>query len=77
MGWTSIKNGEPLGLACEHFDVFVAVDRNLSFQQNLAAQQIVVIVLYAKTNRLADLLPLVSDLLRAIDSAKPGAVIEL
>ena len=35
MGWTTIKNGTLLTLASEHFDVFVTVDRNLSFQQNL------------------------------------------
>jgi hypothetical protein len=35
MGWTTIKNGELLALAAAEFDVFVTVDRNLSFQQNL------------------------------------------
>ena len=35
MGWTTIKNGELLALASQAFDVFVTVDRNLSFQQNL------------------------------------------
>lgn len=33
MGWQSIKNGELLALATDHFDVFVTVDRNLAFQQ--------------------------------------------
>ena len=32
MGWSSIRNGELLGLAAAEFDVFVTVDRNLSFQ---------------------------------------------
>ena len=45
MGWTAIKNGELLTLAAEQFDVFVTVDRNLSFQQNLGALSIAVIVL--------------------------------
>ena len=35
MGWAAIKNGELLALAEQQFDVFVTVDRNLSFQQNL------------------------------------------
>jgi predicted nuclease of predicted toxin-antitoxin system len=38
MGWTTIKNGELLALASGQFDVFVTVDRNLSFQQNLASR---------------------------------------
>lgn len=74
MGWTTIKNGELLTLAAREFDVFVTVDRNLSFQQNLTAFSIAVIVLHAKTNRLADLKPLIAGLLSAIESTTPGAV---
>jgi hypothetical protein len=74
MGWLAIKNGELLALASERFDVFVTVDRNLSFQQNLAAWPIAVVVLHARTNRLADLMPLVPDLLHTIATAKPGMV---
>ena len=74
MGWTSIRNGELLSLASREFDVFVTVDRNLSFQQNLVAHAVAVIVLHAPTNRLADLRPLVPKLLAAIASAKPGPV---
>jgi len=74
MGWTTIKNGELLALASEAFDVFVTVDRNLSFQQNLASFSIAVVVLHAKTNRLADLTPLAPSLLRGIESARRGAV---
>jgi hypothetical protein len=73
MGWTTIKSGELLALAVDHFDVFVTVDRNLSFQQNLGSFAIAVIVLRAKSNRLADLRPLVPALLAAIASARPGA----
>jgi hypothetical protein len=74
IGWSAIKNGELLELASERFDVFVTVDRNLAFQQNVRSLSIAVIVLHAKTNRLADLLPLVPNLLTAIGSAKPGVV---
>ena len=54
-GWAGIKNGELLRLAQTQFDVFVTVDRNLSFQQHLSQFSIVVIVLQARTNRLQDL----------------------
>jgi hypothetical protein len=73
MGWTTIKNGELLILASQHFDVFVTVDRNLSFQQNLGSFSIAVIVLHARTNRLADLKTLVPNLLAVIESAPRGA----
>ncbi len=72
MGWTSITNGELLALASREFDVFVTVDRNLSFQQDLDVLPIAVIVLSAPSNRLADLRPLVPQLLAAIASAGPG-----
>ena len=72
MGWASIRNGELLALAAQQFDVFVTVDRNLSFQQNLAVHGIAVVVLQARSNRLADLRPLVPDLLSAIAVARPG-----
>jgi hypothetical protein len=74
MGWATIKNGELLALAGGRFEVFVTVDRNLSFQQNLVSYSIAVIVLRAKTNRLADLKPLAPRLLAAIESARPGVV---
>ena len=74
MGWLTIKNGELLALAANEFDVFVTVDRNLSFQQNLPTFAIAVIVLRAHSNRLADLKPLVPALLACIPSAKRGAV---
>jgi predicted nuclease of predicted toxin-antitoxin system len=71
-GWATIKNGELLALAAQQFDVFVTVDRNLSFQQNLVSFPIAVIVLRARTNRLADLRPLLPALLAAIQTAKAG-----
>jgi hypothetical protein len=67
MGWTTIKNGELLARAAKEFDVFVTVHQNLSFQQNLASLLMTMIVLRAKTNRLADLKPLVPRLLGAIE----------
>ena len=72
LGWSAIKNGELLTLAAKSFDVFVTVDHNLSFQQNLPSFTVAVVVLRAKTNRLADLRPLVPRLLAAIDTAQTG-----
>jgi hypothetical protein len=72
-GWTGIANGRLLALVSQSFDVFVTVDRNLSFQQNLRSFSIAVIVLRAKTNRLADLRLLVPELLTSIATAPSGA----
>jgi hypothetical protein len=73
MGWTTIQNGELLALAGGQFEVFVTVDRNLCFQQNLVTYPIAVIVLRAKTNRLVDLKPLVPKLGAAIQSARQAS----
>ena len=35
MGWASRRNGELLALAAAEFDVFLTVDRNLSYQQDV------------------------------------------
>ena len=51
MGWGGVKNGQLLAFAETEFDVFITVDRNLSFQQNLSQFNIAVIVLQAKSNR--------------------------
>ncbi len=74
MGWSTIKNGALLALASEQFDVFLTVDRNLSHQQNLT-DKLAVVVLRARSNRLADLRPLVPRLLEAISSAARGTTV--
>ena len=61
-------------MAAKEFDVFVTVDRNLSFQQNIPAFAIAVIVLRAPSNRLVDLQLLVPELLASIPTARRGAV---
>lgn len=56
MGWSGKKNGELLQLMLpENFEVFLTVDQNLRYQQNLWAANIGVVVLVAPSNRLADL----------------------
>jgi hypothetical protein len=72
MGWAGVKNGQLLTLAELEFDVFITVDRNLSFQQNLPQFDIAVIVLQAPSNRLADLKPLAPQVLAILDGVVRG-----
>ncbi|MGL4620828.1 MAG: DUF5615 family PIN-like protein [Chroococcidiopsis sp.] len=72
MGWAGVKNGQLLALAQVEFDVFITVDRNLSFEQNLPQFDIAVIVLQASSNRLADLKPLVPEILAILATAAKG-----
>jgi hypothetical protein len=77
MKWASILNGELLSLAEQEFDVFIATDSNLSFQQNLVKFNVAVIVLHGRSNRLADLKPLVPALLDALPTAPKGQVTDI
>ncbi|MEG4444473.1 hypothetical protein QUB47_20185 [Microcoleus sp. AT9_B5] len=74
MRWAGVKNGQLLALAEAEFDVFITVDRNLSFQQNLPQFDIAVIVLQAPSNRLADLKPLAPKVLTILAMATRGQV---
>jgi hypothetical protein len=73
-GWASAKNGDLLALAQKNFDVFVTVDRNLSFQQRLPSFSIAVVILRSRSNRLVDLRSLISKLLEVLPTAKRGEV---
>jgi hypothetical protein len=74
-GWAGLGNGQLLRQAADSgFDVFVTADQNLQFQQNIARSPLRVIVLVAPSNTLEDLLPLVADILQAIDDVQPGQV---
>ncbi len=72
MGWSGVKNGKLLTLAQKEFDVFITVDRNLSFEQNLLKFDIAIIVLQTRSNRLADLKLLVPNILAVLDTATKG-----
>ncbi len=77
VGWASKKNGELLRLADERFDVFVTPDAHLPEQQNLSGLRLCIIILRARSNDIADLLPLVPQLRNALANVAAGQVIRL
>ena len=77
MGWASKKNGELLALADTTFDVFLTVDRNLSFQQDVGRFKVAVVVLVARGNRHSDLQPLIPNLLAVLLAVSPGQLIRV
>lgn len=44
-GWTGIKNGDLLEKAQQEFDVFVTIDQNLPYQQEISKYSIAIILL--------------------------------
>ena len=75
MDWAGLDNGELLARAEKEFDVFITVDRNLTFQQNLPKFDIAVLVLCTRTNRLKDLIPLVSKIIDALNNPQRGKAV--
>ncbi len=77
-GWAGLGNGELMRrAAAAGFHVLLTGDRNLQYQQDIASSRIAVIVVAAHTNRIEDLLPLVPQVLDALDSIRPGEVEEI
>ncbi len=72
LGWKGIKNGELLRRAEGRFEVLVTMDRNIEFQQNVAAFQVGVLVLVAPSNRMIHLRPLVPAILHHLRLVRLG-----
>jgi hypothetical protein len=73
MGWSGFKNGELIKLADKEFDVFVTIDKNLSYQQDLSRLRMAVILVNVKNNKLSSVLSACSGLSGVIDRAEKGA----
>lgn len=71
-GWNGTKNGALLTLAAQQFDVFLTVDSNLQYQQNLASLPISVIVMLAPSNDVDVLRPLMPQVRAVLGEVEPG-----
>lgn len=77
MGWSDFDDGPLLEAMADRFDALVTVDSKLRYQQRLDARPFAVVVLRSKSNRLADLRPLVPKLRASLESLKIGTVVEI
>jgi hypothetical protein len=77
MGWAAKKNGELLKLVESDFEVFLTVDRNLRYQQNVASSSLKFVVLVAADNRFDSLAPLIPQVKAALAILAPGDVVEI
>jgi hypothetical protein len=75
--WDRLRNGRLLAAASDEFDVFLTIDKKLKHEQNLTTLPIAVIVLMARSNRLADLLPFVPEVERELSHLKPRTLVEV
>lgn len=74
LGWSGIKNGDLLRRAHGICEVFVTLDHNLEFQQNIRLLPCRVITVFSCSNRIADLTPHIESLLEAANRVGPGQV---
>ena len=72
-GWDGLKNGELLRTAAAEFEVFVTMDRNLPYQQNLRVFDLAVVVIRSVSNAFVDAAPLMPEVNAAVRVAQSGA----
>jgi len=77
MGWAGVENGELLRRAADHTDAFVTMDRKLQREQNLTVLPFGVVLIVVRSNRVQDLLPLVPEVLAALDRLQAGRLEEV
>ena len=76
-GFAGKTNGELLLLAENRYEVFVTLDKGVQFQQKVAGRTFGIVLIRAKSSRVADILPHIPACLIAIRSIRPGQVIQI
>ena len=76
-GFSGKENGELLTLAERDFDVFVTIDKNIQYQQNMSNRSIAILIVRANSNDIDDIRPQVRHALAALETIKPGQILEV
>lgn len=69
----SMKNGDLLRAVALDYDVFLTLDRNIPFQQNLKKLPLTFVIMRSPSNALRDLLPLIPDVLITLAQIEQSA----
>ena len=78
MGWSNLLNGDLLSVAeSRGFTVLITADAGIRNQQNLVGRKISILVLRAFNNRLVTHSQMIPQVLTALETIQPGAVIEV
>jgi hypothetical protein len=74
--WDGLKNGELIRRAvAEGFDAPVTMDRSIEHQQKVPQLGLGVVVMRAPSNRIEHVVPLAPEVLRALETLRPGQVV--
>lgn len=72
LGTTDFDDGQLLDAIATLCDVFVTVDKNLRYQQNLRGRPMRIVLLRAHSNALEHLVPLMPALVTTMTEMQPG-----
>ena len=70
-GWAGLKNGRLLKAISGRFEVFITIDKRIE-QDHKIPDNVAVVTVRARSNRIQDLLPFVPDILKAATETRPG-----
>ena len=77
MKWAEKKNGVLLSLVEPDFDVFLTVDKNIKYQQNLSRLSLRFIVLIGSDNKYQTLSLLILEVKETLLTVAPGELVEI
>ena len=72
-----MRNGELLKRAESQFDFLITMDTGMTQQQNIRNYDISIIILHARSNRLADTRPLMPKVIALLETVAHGAVVTI
>ena len=76
IGWHLLKNGELIAQSEEAgYNVLLTTDKNIRYQQNLAARKIAIVIL--GNQQWPDVHPHLDRIAAAVNAAKPGSLTEV
>jgi len=76
-GFGSKENGELIAVADKNFDVLITIDKNIRHQQNIKGRNIAILIIRPASNDLDDIRPHIPQALAALETIRPGQVIEV
>jgi len=76
-GLSGKQNGELLSEAENEFDVLITIDKNIPHQQNMAGRRLAILIIRPASNDIDDIRPHVPQALVALQSIKPGQVVQV
>jgi hypothetical protein len=72
-----LDDGPLLDAMAGKFDVLITMDKSMQHQQRLDTRAVAIILIRAKTNRLADLQRVVPSIVVALEARVIGTVVEI